>query len=230
MYDDDKDETKAIVYFTSLSILSDNFGYVQHKHLSKANFSTLTQRQNEIIGETIDWYNKPRSRDERKIISLLEELTLVQNLLINKIISLRFKKDIAGTKIFISHSSLDNKFAIALSIGLAELGFNVFVDKLEIKIGDSISGKISEGIDSCEFMIVILSKNSVKSNWVKAEWSDKYFEEITSNRVCVLPVVIDECEIPALLRSKRHLDFTKDFDIALFELMASIINQKTSEE
>jgi len=52
---------------------------------------------------------------------------------------------------------------------LAIRGINVWLDEAEIKLGESLIEKIREAIDSVEYVVVLLSKNSVGSNWVKKE-------------------------------------------------------------
>ena len=45
----------------------------------------------------------------------------------------------------------------------------MWVDEAEIKLGDSLINKIREGIDKVEYIGVILSNNSINSEWVKHE-------------------------------------------------------------
>ena len=50
-------------------------------------------------------------------------------------------------KIFLSHSSKDKEFVRKLADDLKTYGLSVWFDEWEIKVGDSITNKISQGID-----------------------------------------------------------------------------------
>jgi TIR domain len=50
----------------------------------------------------------------------------------------------------------------------------------------------------CDFVLVLLSNNSVFSHWVEREWQAKYWNEVETERIKVIPVLIEECEIPTL--------------------------------
>lgn len=46
--------------------------------------------------------------------------------------------------------------------------------------------------------------------------------EINEGRIRVLPVVAEECSLPELLRTKKHVSLTSDFDAGLNALVASL--------
>jgi formylglycine-generating enzyme required for sulfatase activity len=74
-------------------------------------------------------------------------------------------------------------------------------------IGDSLIEKIRQGIDEMEYLGIILSLNSVESAWVKREVDVAMNHEIKGRRVKVLPLVIDDCELPGFLEGKLYADF-----------------------
>lgn len=87
-------------------------------------------------------------------------------------------------KAFISYNHRDKKFAKYLHAklesysslsGRASNGkkplYPIFLDENELRAGATLSGAIQDAIKSSEFLIIICSKNSVKSPWVKAELS-----------------------------------------------------------
>ena len=43
----------------------------------------------------------------------------------------------------------------------------MWVDEAEIKLGDSLIEKIRDGLDRVEYVGVVLSNNSINSQWVK---------------------------------------------------------------
>lgn len=72
-----------------------------------------------------------------------------------------------GKSVFISHSWSDKPLARKLAETLRDLEISVWLDEAEIKLGDSLIEKIRLGIDSVDFVIALISKNSVSSEWVK---------------------------------------------------------------
>lgn len=112
------------------------------------------------------------------------------------------------TGIFLSHSSKDKPFARRLGNDLRQYGAKVWIDEAEIKVGDSLIEKISEGLSETDFLIVLLSENSCKSEWVKREVNIALTKEIHGKKVVVLPCLIEECDIPLFLIDKKYSDFT----------------------
>ncbi len=125
-------------------------------------------------------------------------------------------------KIFISHSLKDKEFARKLSSDLSVLGHDPWLDEWEIKVGECIPSKIENSISKTDYVIIILSPSSVKSGWVDREWKTKYWEEIERKKTLVLPVLIEDCEISPLLKTKKYADFRKNYSIGLVELMGAI--------
>ena len=111
------------------------------------------------------------------------------------------------SSIFLSHTHADKPFVRRLAQDLQVAGVRVWLDEAEMMIGDSLIEKIREGIDQMEYLGVILSQHSVKSEWVKREVDVAMNQEIEGKRVKVLPLVIDDCELPGFLKGKLYADF-----------------------
>jgi hypothetical protein len=125
-------------------------------------------------------------------------------------------------KIFLSHSSKDKDFVRRLATDLAEMGHTPWRDEEQIKAGDSIVRAIDEAVRSADYVVIVLSSNSVQSSWFATEWEAKLWQEINQRRTMVIPALIDDCEIPALLKPKRYADFRKSYGKGLVELMGGI--------
>jgi len=73
---------------------------------------------------------------------------------------------------FVCHASEDKKtFVDALSCELRDSGCTVWYDDFILKVGDSLQGKIDEGLARSRYGIVVLSPNffSVKKHWPRKE-------------------------------------------------------------
>ncbi len=110
--------------------------------------------------------------------------------------------------IFLSHSSKDKFFVRELAERLKNTGVKVWLDEAEIKIGDSLTDKVGKAIDETDFVGVVLSHNSVNSEWVQRELQVAMQKEFSGRKIVVLPLVLEAVEIPPFLRDKLYADFT----------------------
>jgi hypothetical protein len=156
---------------------------------------------------------------------MLEELLLIEEELSNRVMLSRFSSTNAGKSIFISHSSKDKPFAEWLALELVSAGHSPWLDEWRIRVGESIPLKISDGIQRCDALVVILSQHAVESKWVENEWQAKYWDEIKDERVRVLPILLKPCEIPSLLRPKKYADFTDDYGKGLRDLLIGLLDE-----
>lgn len=124
--------------------------------------------------------------------------------------------------IFLSHSSRDKVAARKVASTLAMHGHSVWFDEWDIKVGDCIVEAIEIGLDSSEFILILLSQNSVSSGWVEREWKTKYWDEVSEKRITVIPALIQECEIPTLLKTKKYADLTKNFDSGISQILEAL--------
>jgi len=130
--------------------------------------------------------------------------------------------------IFISYSHKDKDFVDTLATQLVRNKVHVWLDRWELNIGDSLISKIQEAITGASALLVILSKASVASEWCKKELNAALVRELEEKRVVVLPVLVEDCDIPLFLRDKMHADFRRDVDYGLkiiLEAVAKISNE-----
>lgn len=115
-------------------------------------------------------------------------------------------------KVFVSHASEDKgRFVLGFAERLRANGVDAWVDKWEIKVGDSLVTKIfNEGLSNCSAIIVVLSSFSVNKPWVKEELDQAVVRKI-SEGTRIIPIVIDNCDVPAALRSTKWVN-VKNFD------------------
>jgi hypothetical protein len=107
-----------------------------------------------------------------------------------------------------SHDHRDKPFVRELATYLQKYGITVWVDEAEIGIGESLLNKVARGIAENAFVGVVLSRNSVASQWVAHELRLAMDRELREKRALVLPIVLDEAERPAFLADKLYADFS----------------------
>ena len=117
-------------------------------------------------------------------------------------------------KAFISHASEDKpRFVESFATLLREFGVDAWLDKWEMQPGDSLVDRIfEEGIKSTDAFVVVLSQNSVDKPWVREELNAGVVKRI-SGKCKVIPVVIDECDVPECLKSTLWEKITSLDDI-----------------
>lgn len=117
---------------------------------------------------------------------------------------------------FISYSSKDQPFAERLYADLQNKGVRCWFAPEYMKIGDKIRHRIDESIRVYDKLLLVLSKHSVKSQWVEQEVETALAKEREGQPHVLFPLRLDEAVMqlaggwPALIRNTRHIgDFTK---------------------
>ena len=129
--------------------------------------------------------------------------------------------------VFISYSHADAAFVNILAANLVKRNAHVWVDTWELNVGDSILNKVQQAIQDTSALLVVLSKASVASEWCRKELNAGLMRELDEKRVVVLPVLVDDCDIPIFLREKMYADFRTNFDKglkAIVEAVARVTN------
>lgn len=124
--------------------------------------------------------------------------------------------------IFISYSHQDKTFVDDLAKQLVAQNVHVWLDRWELNIGDSILEKVQEAIDESSALLVILSKSSTASEWCKKEINGGLLKELEEKRVFVLPILLEDCEIPLFARGKLYADFRSSHDDGLRTVLEGI--------
>ncbi len=90
--------------------------------------------------------------------------------------------------VFISHASEDKQeIARPLADALSVLGYDVWYDEFQLKIGDSLRRTIDKGLANSRFGVVIFSPSFFAKNWTQYELDGLVQREISSGKV-ILPV------------------------------------------
>jgi hypothetical protein len=117
----------------------------------------------------------------------------------------------SGKEVFLCHSSSDKGFVRMVHDDLKHLGVNLWLDENEIKVGESIVSRVSDGLESSRTLIVFLSSNSIKSMWARREWQSFLSRHLKRDDLKILPVLIESCEIPAVLADIKYADFRESY-------------------
>src|ERR1044072_3980061 len=97
----------------------------------------------------------------------------------------------------ISNNSKDVDIARRLATELGNCGVDVWIDEDQIRFGDSVPGRIGEGLADADLILVLISRPLLASSWCRAEYEALLAREIDEDRAIVIPVRLDDAVVPA---------------------------------
>jgi len=103
---------------------------------------------------------------------------------------------------FISYSRKDKEFALKFARELKSAGYLVWLDQLDIPTGARWDDAVERALRECEIFLIILTTASISSENVKDE-----IGYAIDHGKRIVPVLLEECEIPLRLRRFQYVDF-----------------------
>jgi hypothetical protein len=137
------------------------------------------------------------------------------------IFSLLISNRVIGTKppvkVFVSYSRQDIDFVRRIIEALNRHDFRVSTDQA-LPVGADLATDIPNLISDAHFLVVVLSKSSVSSEWVNREI--QYAQEKGKT---ILPIAIEkDVQLPFTLRTIQYVDLSEDFQSGLTKLFRSL--------
>jgi len=126
-----------------------------------------------------------------------------------------------GERIFICHSKRNLRRARRLADALRAAGADVWFDEWEILVGQTITDRVYSGIFGSRYLLILLSPHAVQSRWVREELDMALVREIEDREITILPVLIEECQVPPALRKKRYVRL-RHFQKAVSEILTAV--------
>lgn len=131
--------------------------------------------------------------------------------------------------VFLSHKSVDKPWVIGLKTALEEHGLKVWLDKDEIRPGDSFVDALERGINESRSVVLIVSPEAMESGWVKEEYHRALALTKDKNTpLQLIPVILRNADMPGFLSNRNHVDFREEtaFDENLQRLIYGITGKK----
>lgn len=104
--------------------------------------------------------------------------------------------------VFISYSRDDSPIAHQLSAALRAAGLSVWIDATGIEEGRAYDRQIEAALKETTCAVVLWSKRSVESEWVRNEAAEAY------ENGKLIPVLLEAVQQPLQFRSVQAIDFT----------------------
>jgi hypothetical protein len=131
-------------------------------------------------------------------------------------------------KVFISHAKEDKpRFVLKFCERLLAEGIDTWVDEWEILPGDIVIDKIfNEGLKKSKVVVIVVSDISNKKAWVREELNYSVVKKISGD-VKIIPVIIDDCEVPAPLESLAwvRINNLDNYENEFVRIAASILGK-----
>jgi hypothetical protein len=114
---------------------------------------------------------------------------------------------------FISYSHHDESFASQLVQDLSGIGARCWVDRHELRVGESIADQIRAALLATDKFLAVFSAASLKSQWFRAELKQALELEAKRRTTVLVPIRIDDAILSALddrwieLRDRLIADF-----------------------
>jgi ribosomal silencing factor RsfS len=123
--------------------------------------------------------------------------------------------------IFLSYSRSDGyDFAKKLADGLQNEGFDVWIDKDDIRAGSAWYIEIEKALENCDCLLFIETENSVRSEHVL----DEVYYALEQKKK-IIPLLVVESKTPYRLKKFQHVDFTSDYEAGLAHLIRELRNE-----
>jgi hypothetical protein len=105
-------------------------------------------------------------------------------------------------KIFISYSRKDTDFVRKLAGDLETAGYDVWWDLTDLRGGDEWVTRIAAAIEASDFIIVVLSPNSIQSEWVRKEYT-----QALGLHKRIIPIMFAASPVPFALNTINYVNF-----------------------
>ena len=87
---------------------------------------------------------------------------------------------------------------------------------------ERLVAKINVALANHDHLVVVLSANSVKSEWVQREMNSSLMRQLKDKKIKIKPVLIQDCDIPVLLSDIKYADFRTDYNEGFASLVDSL--------
>lgn len=123
-------------------------------------------------------------------------------------------------EVFLSHASADRRASEKIVASLKGHGVGVWYSKTNLRGAQAWHDEIGKALARCDWLIVVLTPASVKSEWVKREVTFALIEKRYRQRI--VPVLLKNCRHQKLswtIAGMQMVDFRGDFQAGLKNLL-----------
>lgn len=111
-------------------------------------------------------------------------------------------------KVFLSYAHVDSdmQFVSKLHERLRRDGIECFFDEESLAPGVNFVLKISEAIDECNFLVMVMTRAYFSARFAPLEWTAVVSKDPENERGRLVPLLLEECDLPAVIRPLTFID------------------------
>ena len=119
--------------------------------------------------------------------------------------------------IFLCHNSDNKDWVRTLSTKIESEEYEgghlkVFFDEWDVQPGANIVLELEKALSKSRFVGVVLSLEMLKAEWPTMEWTIAVSDDPSGRKGKVVPILLDNCDIPASLKIRNVLFFRNDVE------------------
>lgn len=141
----------------------------------------------DIVRGKLEFIRMVKGPEDEVFLNLRSKYAEVDGDYMQKLIA--EQKSLESRDFFISHASEDKEWVRKLVEELVRKNCSVWFDEYELRVGDSLVGKINEGISNSSYGVVVLSQAFFKKKWTLMEL-DTFISYMGPGKK-VLPIWLD---------------------------------------
>jgi formylglycine-generating enzyme required for sulfatase activity len=128
-------------------------------------------------------------------------------------------------QVFISYSRKDLSFVSQLAMDLKNAGFDVWYDVSGLRGGSQWRSEIEKALKRSQFVLVVLSPDSIDSEWV-----DREFLFASNLRRRIIPLMYRFCELPLSYVNLNYIDVQGENYRQNFEKLLEALDVEAEKE
>jgi len=122
--------------------------------------------------------------------------------------------------VFLSHSTKNRKIVERVAEEIREMNMAPWLYEQEIHPGDRIPHRLGSGLAKADYFLIFWSADAAKSRWVKSEIDAAFLRWADEESVFLVPVRLDDTELPELLKPIFYMDFRQSINTGISQLRA----------
>jgi len=130
---------------------------------------------------------------------------------------------------FLSHNRADKSAARSIGAHMFLAGIDVWFDEWELQAGDSIPGKLNEGLAAFDAFVLVWSADANRSNWVRQELHSAIMRAVKDGSAKIVPCLLDQTPLPPLIADRRGVDFS-DLHAGIADLLGDLTGARTRRQ
>lgn len=132
---------------------------------------------------------------------------------------------------FISRASEDTKWAQWIASTLEAAGYATTIQDWDFRPGQNFILKMKEALEAADHVIAVLSNHYLAKMFTQAEMYSSIADDAIGERRFLIPVRIEECELPRLMKGLIYVDLVgKDQNQARKDLLSAVSTKPKRRE